>query len=551
MRRIVIIGGVAGGASAATRARRLDEHAEITMIEKGPYVSFANCGLPYYVSREIESVDDLLLETPESFRDRFGVRVLTHQEVIEVDTAGQRVLSVSRDTGESTWFPYDALILAPGARPLTPTLPGSDREHVFQLRTVPDAVRLRDFIESRPVRHAVILGAGFIGLEMAEVLTRRQISVTLVDRAPQILPPVDGDLAQYFLDRIQPSGIDVRLRQTIDAISDDHVRLTSGEVIPADLVIFSLGVRPDVTLAQQMGLRLGITGAIWVDAGMRTSIPQVFAAGDAVEKRDLVTGQPAWWPLAGVANKEGRVAGTNAVGGNAELSGALGTAILRVDPYTAAVTGLTEKTAAARHVAYQVMYTVKGDHAGYYPGAQDLLTKILFDPESGRLLGAQIAGRVGVDKRIDVLATAIAARMTVDALGELDLAYAPPFGAAKDAVIITGMAADNVRRGLVNPITAGELKQWLANADEKPMLLDVRNPDEVHETGGIGSFLHVPLDDLRQKVEELPSSPDQPLVVYCRSGHRSYVAARMLIQRGYRRVYNLVGGITAWQAAGA
>lgn len=548
MRRILIIGGVAGGASAATRARRLDEHAEITMIEKGPYVSFANCGLPYYVSGEIDAVDDLLLETPGSFNARFGIEVLTSAEVTRVDVDNHRAQSVSRISGESVWHVYDELILAPGSRPISPQIRGQDGSPVFQLRTVPDAIRLREFIESRQLRHAVILGAGFIGLEMAEVLGRRGIEVTLVDRAPQILPPVDEDVAQYFADNIRTQGISMRLNDTIDEITHQTVRLASGETLLADVVVMALGVRPDLTLAQQMGLQMGSTGAIWVDGSMRTSQPHVYAAGDAVEKRDLVTGQAAWWPLAGVANKEGRVAGTNAAGGQATLRGALGTAIVRVEPYTVAVSGLTERSAVKRNVPYQIIYTVKGDHAGYYPGAQDVFTKVLFDPESGRLIGAQIAGRSGVDKRIDVLTTAITARMTVDQLGELDLAYAPPFGAAKDAVIITGMAAENLRQGLVHSLTPSELQTWLqGDSDSRPFLLDVRNGDEIGKTGGIGQFFHVPLDQLRQNLHQLPQK-DQPVVVYCRSGHRSYVAARMLLQRGYRHVYNLLGGMTAWRA---
>ncbi len=548
LRRILIIGGVAGGASAATRARRLDEQAEITIIEKGPYVSFANCGLPYYISREIESVDELLLETPNSFYHRFGVEVLTEREVTWVDVEERVAKSVSRVTGESSRHSYDELILAPGARPIVPEIQGQDMQGVFQLRTVPDAVRLREFIESASAHHAVVLGAGFIGLEMAEVLSKRGIEVTLVDRASQILPPVDSELAQYFGDRIQSQGINVRLQDTIREISRRKVYLGSGQELAADLVVLALGVRPDVQLARDMGLTLGTTGAVWVDSGMRTSHDHIYAAGDAVEKRDLVTGQPAWWPLAGVANKEGRVAGTNAAGGAATLKGALGTAIVRVDPYNVAVTGLTERTLQARDIPYQLMYTVKGDHASYYPGAQDLFTKILFDPEQGRVLGAQIAGRTGVDKRIDVLATAISAHMTVAQLGELDLAYAPPFGSAKDSVIITGMAAENLRNGLIHGITPQELYQWLQQSVNGPILLDVRDPHEVQEIGGIGQFISIPLDNLRRNLDRVLPARDQALVVYCRSGHRSYVAARMLQQHGYPKVYNLLGGMTAWQA---
>ncbi|MCL4318350.1 MAG: FAD-dependent oxidoreductase [Firmicutes bacterium] len=547
MRRILIIGGVAGGASAATRARRLDEHAQITMIERGPYVSFANCGLPYYVSREIETVDELLLETPASFYHRFGVEVLTEREVTWIDVENRVAESILRTTGESTRHHYDELILAPGARPILPKIKGQDSSGVFQLRTVPDAVRLRDYLESTAVHHAVVLGSGFIGLEMAEAFGKRGIPVTLIDKAPQILTPVDRELAQYFSDRIQDQKIHIRLQDTIQEISSRKVYLQSGQELAADAVVLALGVRPDLQLAQDMGFKLGVSGAIWVDSAMHTSKPHVYAAGDAVEKRDLVTGQAAWWPLAGVANKEGRVAGTNAVGGQATLKGALGTAIVRVDPYTIAVTGLTEKTARMRDVSYQVIYTIKGHHASYYPGSQDLFAKILFNPANGRILGAQVAGRNGVDKRIDVLSTAISAQMSVEQLGELDLAYAPPFGAAKDSLTITGMAAENLRNGLIQGITPQKLHQWLRDSGKLPLELMLRDPDEIQETGGIGDFISVPLDGLRQNLSRVPSN-ERALVVYCRSGHRSYVAARMLLQHGYEKVYNLVGGITAWQA---
>ncbi len=417
--------------------------------------------------------------------------------------------SISLITGESRHHSYDELILAPGIRPVLSAIKGQETAGVFQERTVPDAIRLREFLESHSVHHAVVLGSGFIGLEMAEAFGKRGITVSLVDKAPQILPPVDSELAQYFAARIQEQGIDIWLRDTIREIGLGKVYLESGSELAADAVVLALGVRPDLKLARDMGLKLGTTGAVWVDPAMRTSKPHIFAAGDAVEKRDLVTGQRAWWPLAGVANKEGRIAGTNAVGGTAVLKGALGTAIVRVEPYTVAVTGLTEKTTQARGIPYQVLYTIKGDHASYYPGSKDLFAKILFDPEEGRLLGAQIAGQNGVDKRIDVFSTAMSAHMTVEQLGELDLAHAPPFGSSKDSLTITGMAAENLRHGLFQGITSQVLNQWLQESGQDPILLDVRNPDEVQATGGLGDFILMPLDQLRHNLDQVSSAKER------------------------------------------
>lgn len=544
--RIAIIGGVAGGASAAARARRINEHAEITIYEQGPYVSYANCGLPYYVGGIIQNPDDLLLETPESFWDRYRVRVLTHSRVTDVDPdSGNLRYEAGLDVREAR---FDHLILAPGAEPIIPTLEGLERPDVYRLRTVPDALRLRDRIDSSSVRHAVIVGAGFIGLEMAEVLHQIGIAVTIVDKAPHVLPPMDEDIARFLELRLQEMGLVLHLSSTLKGIhgaaNAPVVELTSGTRIPADMVLIGLGVRPSVQLARQMGLTLGPSGALKVDALMRTSHPKVWAAGDAVEKFDLVTERPQWFPLAGVANKEGRVAGTNAAGGEATLRGAVGTAIVRVAPYVAGVTGLTEERARRENIPHRVLHTIRGHHAGYYPGASDLLMKLLYHPGDGRILGAQAIGTDGVDKRIDVIATALHGRMTIDDLSDLDLAYAPPIGAAKDPVIITGMAAANHKEHHVDSITAEVLAQWM-RATQPPVLVDLRDHHELVETGIIAGALHVPLNDLRGRLDELPSSG--PMVLYCRSGHRSYVAARILRQHGRESVYNLSGGITVWR----
>lgn len=549
MKQIVIIGGVAGGASAATRARRVNEDARITMLERGPYVSYANCGLPYYVGGEIEDQQDLLLETPESFRDRFNIDVHIQTNVTHVDAASRKIQAEGPDGPET--LSYDELILAPGSVPIRVPIPGSDLANVYHLRTVPDALRLRDYLKHYGIGRAVVLGAGFIGIEITEMLLRQGVEVVLVDLAPQILPPFDRDIARAMEDRMRNEGVQIRLNQSIDHIIGagwvSAVRLTTGDVVSADMVVLALGVRPDVSLAQKAGLRLGQTGAIWVDARMQTSNPHIYAAGDAVEKVNLVTGRRDWWPLAGVANKEGRVAGTNAAGGQAELKGALGTAIVRFNPWSVGLTGLTEKRAKQLGIPYSVGYTLRGHHAGYYPGAKDLLMKVVYDPETGRLLGAQAMGQAGVDKRIDIIATALYAKIGIHDLAQLDLAYAPPFGAAKDPAVIAGMAAENNLENMVESLTPESLKDWLQEyADLGPVLIDVRDSREIQLTGGIGDFQAIPLNSLRGELPRLERFKSQPVVVYCRSGHRSYVAARILMQRGFSKVYNLAGGYTAW-----
>ncbi len=545
---IAIIGGVAGGASAATRARRLNEEADITIFEKGPYVSYANCGLPYYVGGQIATSDELLLETPESLWDRFRIRVHVNTEVTDVDLVGKHLRFVKAGMEGHTAF--DRLVLAPGSAPIIPNLPGVERPDVFLLRTVPDALRLREYLEEHPVRHAAVIGAGFIGLEMAEVLRHRGLEVTLVDQAPHVLPPVDSDIAGFLESRMPELGIHLALSNTLlgirGAVGRPIVDLSSGPAVTTDIVVMGLGVRPSLHLARSMGLVLGSTGAIQVNDRMQTSHPDVFAAGDAVEKWDLVTQSPRWWPLAGVANKEGRVAGTNAAGGYATLKGALGTGIVRLAPYIVGVTGLTEKIAQREHIPYRLLHTIRGHHAGYYPGARDVLIKLLYDPATGRILGAQAAGEEGVDKRIDVIATAIHARMTVDDLADLDLAYAPPVGAAKDPVIIAGMAAANHHQGLVENVSADQLAEWLTRP-ESPFLLDVRDVHETLESGIIPGAKNIPLNDLRAQIDEVPH--DGPVVVYCRSGHRSYLAARILRQAGRSAVFNLSGGYIVWGLA--
>lgn len=547
--RILIIGGVAGGASAATRARRLNEEAKITMVEQGPYVSYANCGLPYYVGGQINDPQDLLLETTESLWDRFHIDAQVNTRAVDVDLAHHQA-RISNIFEESQIVEFDRLILAPGASPVIPPIAGLERPDVFMLRTVPNALNLRQYLDSRShIQHVTVIGAGFIGMEMAEVLHSRGYKVTVVDKAPHILPVFDPDVARYIEHRLSDLGIEQVLGTAVSRINGifghPTITLDSQRQMKTDAVVVGLGVRPSLKLAQQMGLKLGSTGAIWVDPSMKTSHPLVYAAGDAVEKRDLVTGLPRWWPLAGIANKEGRVAGTNAAGGSQTFPGALGTAIVRISPYYLAMTGLTETAARQNGIAHQILYTVRGHHAGYYPGAEDLFTKVVYDPSSGHLLGAQIAGQEGVDKRIDIFATAIQGHMTMESLESLDLAYAPPVGSAKDPVIITAMAAVNHQSGLVSTINPSELAEWIAADNNQPLILDVRDQDEVSETGMIPQARWIPLNTLREHLPSLPK--ESPIVLYCRSGHRSYIAARILRQHAFPQVFNLNGGITAWQ----
>ncbi len=549
-RKIVVVGGVAGGATAAARARRTDEHAEIVLFEKGPYISFANCGLPYYVGREIGDRSALLLQTPESFRARFNVDVRVRHEVIAIDRAGRRVAVRNLETGEVFSEEYTALILAPGSVPIQPPLPGIDLPNVFTVRTIPDAVAIREMVERENPERAVVVGAGFIGLEMVENLANLGLSVTLVEKAEQVLPPLDPEMAAFVQSHLEQMGVEVITGDGLAALSGSDrartARLESGREVDGDLFILGLGVRPDTRLAREAGLAIGPTGGIQVNERMQTSDPHIYAAGDAVETVHLVTGRPALIPLAGPANKQGRVAGANAAGDSLTFPGAIGTAIVRVGGLVAAITGLSEKAARLEGLRFYTSYTLSGDHADYYPGMQELFTKLVVEEGTGRLLGAQVIGASGVDKRIDVLATAILGRMTVDQLASLDLAYAPPFGAAKDAAVVAGMVAQNIRRGLLRVIAPDELLERL-EAGAELQVVDVRNPYEF-ELGAVPGAVNIPVDDLRSRIGEL--DPARETVVYDRTGAAAYVAARILMQRSFR-VACLAGGYALFPAAEA
>jgi NADPH-dependent 2,4-dienoyl-CoA reductase/sulfur reductase-like enzyme/rhodanese-related sulfurtransferase len=546
--KIVIIGGVAGGASAAAKARRTNESADITIFEKGPYVSFANCGLPYYVGETIKDRDDLLLQTPERFWKRFRVRVNVFHEVLNIERTKKCVQVKNLISGTLTSHPYDRLILAPGAGAIVPNIPGIHAKNIFSVKTVPDSDRIKSFLHEHPSQKALIIGGGFIGLETAEALAHRGLTVTIIEKAPHILPPFDADMARLVAHHLEEKGIYII---TDDGIAGFHqhgelaqeAELESGKRLPMDMAILSIGVRPELKLARDAGLEIGASGGIAVNERQQTSDPDIYAAGDAVETTHLVTGKRARIPLAGPANKQGRVAGANAAGGNLQFHGALGTAIVESMGITAGKTGLAEHEAKAHRFNYFVSLTHPLDHAGYYPGAEALHIKLVVEQDSGKLLGAQIVGEQGVDKRIDVLATALHAKMKVQDLEQLDLAYAPQFNSAKGPVIMAGFVAANTLRGEVKTLTCEELQKKLAT-NPSLQLLDVRTPDEYQEAHLPHARL-VPVDDLRDHLQEL--DPSKETVVYCRVGLRGYLAARILLQHGFINVYNLTGGYLSFQ----
>ena len=552
-RRILIVGGVAAGASAATRARRADESAEIVVFERGGYVSFANCGLPYYVSREIEKRDALLVVTPELFRARHRIDIRLRHEVTAINREAKTITVKDIEKGTSAEEAYDALVLAPGAQKLVPPIPGIDAPNVFSMHTIPDVDAVQSFIDKASPKTAAVIGAGYIGVEMAEAFLRRGVKVTVVEKLHQVLPTMDPDMASLVSSQMQAAGVRIVLGDGVAEFvrGEDgnvrSVRTESGRALPADIVVVSIGVRPNVALAKEAGLELGTTGAIKVDERMQTSDPDIYAAGDAVESNHRVTGKPAWIALAGPANKQGRAAGCNAAGCNAPggaitFKGVLGTSIVRFENVTAGSTGLNTKQAKDNGYDYGMALIHAMNHAGYYPGADLMAVKILYQKDSGKLIGAQVVGHEGVDKRIDVFATAIAGGMTVNDVAELDLAYAPPFGAARDPAIVAGFVAQNQMGGIVDPMCSDELNEMLQSGQEV-QLLDVRTRDEHAEMHIPGSRL-IPVDELRERLAEVDK--DKPTVVYCRVGLRGYLAARILSQNGVP-VKNLCGGIRSWR----
>ncbi len=539
MGKVIIIGGVAGGASAAARLRRLDEHAEIIMFERGEYISFANCGLPYYIGGEIKDKEALILQTPESFHARFHVDVRVLQEVTGIDTMKKTVTVKNLKTNRSYKESYDKLILSPGAEPAKPNLSGADNPKVFTLRNIPDTYRIKEFTEQKKVQSAVVAGGGYIGIEMAENLHLAGLEVTIVEAADHVIAPLDFDMAADVHRHITSQGIDLMLKESVKEIQDfgDRLRvvLGTGEII-TDMVIMSVGVRPDNSLAKGAGLSVNPKGAILVNEHMQTSDKDVYAVGDAVEIRDFVTGEAGFIPLAGPANKQGRIAADNICGLESSYDGTQGTGILKCFDLTVATTGITEAKAKQLNLNYEKSFTYSNSHASYYPGAAGMSVKLLFDKDSKKLLGAQAVGYEGTDKRLDVLATAIRAGMTVCDLTELELAYAPPYSSAKDPVNMAGYVAENILTGKVKIFHWHDVKNL--PRDGSITLLDIRTKPEF-ENGTIDGFIHIPLDELRKNLYQLNKS--RPVYVICQIGLRGYIACRILMQHGFE-CYNLSGG---------
>ncbi len=542
--KVVIVGGVAGGASAAARIRRLDERAEIIVFERSGFISYANCGLPYYIGGVIEDADALTLQTPESFYARFRVDMRVHHEVTSIHPERKTVRVKNLVTGETFEESYDKLLLSPGAKPVRPPFPGA--EHAFTLRTVEDTLRIKEYIDAHKPRSAVMVGGGFIGLELAENLRAQGMDVTIVQRSNQLMAPFDPDMAAFIHAEGRKCGIKLMLGRSFAGFAENDggidVLLAEHAPVHADMAVLAIGVSPENTLAKDAGLTLGVRGSILVNDRMETSDPDIYAVGDAVQVKHFVTGQDALIALAGPANKQGRIAADNICGGDSRYKGSQGSSVIKVFDLTAAATGINEGMAKAAGISYDKVILSPMSRAGYYPGGKLMSMKVLFEKETYRILGAQIVGYEGVDKRIDVLATALRAGLSAADLRDLDLAYAPPYSSAKDPINMAGFMIDNIKNGIV--------KQWyLEDADVLPrdgsvMLLDTRTVSE-YARGHIEGFINIPVDELRERIGELDKL--KPVYVICQSGLRSYIASRILTGSGFD-CYNFAGGFRFYDA---
>ncbi|AIV08929.1 CoA-disulfide reductase [Vibrio harveyi] len=567
MSKIVIIGGVAGGASAAARARRLSEDAEIIMFERGPFVSFANCGLPYHIGGDIQERSKLLLQTPESFLARFNVDVRVMNEVVSINRQDKTVTVKNLLDGSEYQESYDFLLLSPGAGPVVPPIPGIDNPLTHSLRNIPDMDRIIKTIETNKVEHATVVGGGFIGLEMMEAFHQLGVKTTLVEMADQVMTPVDREMAGFAHAEIREKGVDLRLGvalssvefvanqsvANIEAGEDDahqHLQgkltlsLNNGDQLDTDILIMAIGVRPETKLAQEAGLQIGALGGIYTNEYMQSSDPSIYAVGDAVEEKDFVTGEQTLVPLAGPANRQGRMAADNMLGRQETYQGTQGTAICKIFDLAVASTGKNEKQLKRENIAYEKVYVHTASHASYYPGAETVSFKMLFDPATGKILGAQAVGKDGVDKRIDVMAVAQRAGMTVEQLQHLELTYAPPYGSAKDVINQAAFVANNIIKGDATAIHFDEID----NISEDQVLLDVRNPGELESVGFIDGAINIPVDQLRQRMNELPK--DKEIVIYCQVGLRGNVAYRQLVNSGFK-ARNLLGGYRTYKFARA
>lgn len=543
--KVVIVGGVAGGATAAARIRRLDEHAEIVVFERSGYISYANCGLPYYIGGIIEDPEDLTLQTPESFYRRFHIHMKVHHEVVAIHPDRKTVSVKNLETGKVFEESYDKLLLSPGAKPVWPNLPGMESKKLFTLRTVEDTFRIKEFVDANKPKSAVMVGGGFIGLEVAENLRELGIEVTIVQRPKQLMNPFDADMASFIHNEVRKHGVKLALGYSVEGFVENgtgiDVLLKENAPLHTDMVVLAIGVTPESALAREAGLALGIKNSILVNDRMETSIPDIYAVGDAVQVKHYVTGEGTLIALAGPANKQGRIAADNICGGDSRYLGSQGSSVIKVFDLTAAVTGLNETNARKSGLDADAVILSPMSHAGYYPGGKVMTMKVVFEKETYRLLGAQIVGYDGVDKRIDVLATAVHAGLKATELKNLDLAYAPPYSSAKDPVNMAGFMIDNISKGL---------KQWhLADAGKLPRdgsvtLLDTRTAGE-YSRGHIEGFRNIPVDELRERIAEL--EPNKPVYLICQSGLRSYIATRILEGYGFE-AYNFAGGFRFYDA---
>ncbi|EKO3372687.1 FAD-dependent oxidoreductase [Vibrio fluvialis] len=567
MTKIVIIGGVAGGASAAARARRLSEDAQIIMFERGPFVSFANCGLPYHIGGDIKERANLLLQTPESFLARFNVDVRVMNEVVRINRA-DKTITVRNLLDQSEYEEsYDFLLLSPGAGPIVPPIPGLDNPLTHSLRNIPDMDRILETIQMNQPDHATVIGGGFIGLEMMEAFHQLGIKTTLIEMADQVMTPVDREMAGFAHAEIRAKGIDLRLGVALQAvefkpatsmpsidsgenIEHQHMNgeldltLSNGETLTTDILIMAIGVRPETKLAAEAGLQIGELGGIYTNAHMQTSDPNIYAVGDAIEEKDFVTGQSTLVPLAGPANRQGRMAADNMLGRSETYQGTQGTAICKIFDLAVASTGKSEKQLKRAGIEYEKVYVHTASHASYYPGAEIVSFKMLFDPKSGKIFGAQAVGKDGIDKRIDVMAVAQRAGMTVEQLQHLELTYAPPYGSAKDVINQAAFVATNIIKGDAKAIHFDEID----SLTDEQVLLDVRNPGELQNVGYLPGAINIPVDQLRQRMNELPK--DKEIIIYCQVGLRGNVAYRQLVNNGYK-ARNLLGGYRTYLFAKA
>ena len=544
--KLVIVGGVAGGATAAARARRLDEQAEIVVFERGEHISFANCGLPYYIGQVIKKRDRLLVTTAEALRSRYNIDVRNFSEVTAIDRQNKQISVKNLQTGKTYTETYDKLILSPGAEPIKPQMQGIDLDTVFSVRNIPDTDRIKAYIDNHSPESAVIVGGGYIGLEMAENLVERGVRTTIIEMLDQVMAPLDYEMAALVQDHIKDKGVVLELQNSATAFTRKGNRTVvstgRGRKIECDLVILSIGIRPETQLAKTANLEIGESGGIKVNAHMQTSDPDIYAVGDAVEIKEFVTGVPSIIALAGPANKQGRIAADNTMGRQSVFNGSQGTAIVKVFDMTAASSGASEKMLRKNNIPYLVNHTHSDSHAGYYPGAERLSIKLLFTPDDGTLLGAQVVGKQGADKRIDVLATALRGKMTVFDLEELELAYAPPYSSAKDPVNIAGFVAANILKGDVEVTCWQDLKVLDSN---KCVLIDLRTQKELEKIGTIDEAISIPVDDLRHNLDKLDK--EKAYVLCCAVGQRAYIGHRILKQKGFNSS-NLSGGYVTYSS---